>query len=168
MDERGVQHFRVSYLPFNLWLYFLSLPEVSPYFPFFRTVWPNDLPPGYIATEEIHGLFFAMPVLLVGAVAWFKAWQRRTEVAQQPHCAACSWLRPGASLLARGAILCCFAGACSRYITELMAGWSVVSGIGFLILFTDGEIQHRTKLLRWLVRIAAIWSVIYVWQLAIV
>lgn len=161
IDERAVRHFSLSYVPFNLWLYFLSLPEVSPYFPFFRTVWPDQLPAGYITTEEIHGLLFAMPTLLLGVLALFHAWRRGSG----PVWHTLRWLlvaATGASVLS-GGVLCCFAGGCSRYVTELMAGWSVVSAIGFLILFTDGERVPRTTLLRWFARIATVWTVLYVW-----
>ncbi len=159
IDEREVHHFSLSYLPFNTWIYFFSLPEVSPYFPFLRTVWPGDLPAGYVATEEMPGLLFALPVHLLGAAALYHAWQHRSEAAGQALRLTLAGAA-GASLLAAG-LLFCFAGACSRYIAELVAGWSLVTGVGFLALFSAGS--TGSGWIRPLAGVAAAWSVLCVW-----
>lgn len=161
IDEREVQHFNPAYFPFNAWLYLFSLPEVSPYFPFFRTVWPADLPAGYIATEEMPGLLFALPLHLLGAVALYHAW-RRPRQAGEGALRLVLLAGAGASLLA-GGILFCFAGACSRYIAELLAGWSVVTGVGLFVVFGTGEKLRHGALLRLLAGAAAVWSALCVW-----
>ncbi|HWA09842.1 MAG TPA: hypothetical protein VG838_10360 [Opitutaceae bacterium] len=160
IDEREVHHFSLSYFPFNTWIYLFSLPEVSPYFPFFRSVWPTDLPPGYIATEEMPGLLFALPIHLLGVAALHHAWRRRDRDAAPLRLTLVG--AAGASLLAAG-LLFCFAGACSRYIAELVAGWSVVTGVGCLALSAgdlSGRWWNRAGLL---VGVAAGWSVLCTW-----
>ena len=161
IDEREVHHFSVSYLPFNTWIYLFSLPEISPYFPFLRTVWPGELPAGYVATEEMPGLLFALPVHLLGAIAVFHAWRQRHETGGEAFRLTLS-AGAGASLLAAG-LLFCFAGACSRYIAELVAGWSLVTGVGFLVVLSSGTGLRLPGWFRPLAVVAAAWSVLCVW-----
>jgi hypothetical protein len=72
----------------------------------------------------------------------------------------------GASGLA-GSIIFFQSGSCSRYITELVAGWSVVTGVGFLAIFSQPVTAWRGRLLRVATCAAALWSVAYVWLASI-
>lgn len=157
-DERNVAHFSVTNIPFNLWLYLFAVPQFGPFFPFVRSV-VTDLPKGYIDIEEMHGVVFALPALLLGLAAWR---QFRTRRASEPEYGALkAVLLAGtiASLLAAG-VLFCFAGGCSRYIVELVAGWSIVAGIGFLAFF---ERSVPRTALRLAGVAAVVWSMSYVW-----
>jgi hypothetical protein len=159
-DWRGLTFFRLSNFPFNASLYFFSLPVLSPYFPFFPPAWVGELPAGYTLTENIHGLLFAMPAHLLGAVALLQAWRQRHDPARRAlHLVLVAGA--GASLLAAG-LLCCFAGASTRYVTELTAGATVVAGIGFLEAVA-GTPSRRGPWLRIVAVVTAAWSVTYVW-----
>jgi len=150
-EERHTQHFRLSYVPFNAWLYLFSLPQLSPYFPFTRAVWPDSLPGGYLSIEEMHGALLAIPAQLLGLAGLGWAFARRGQAAARPLCLVLA-AASAASLIAAG-ILFCWAGACSRYILELWSGWTVVSGVGCLVLLPA----------RRLALAAAFWTVAYVW-----
>ena len=123
--------------------------------------WPETLPAGYIATEEIHGLMFALPALALGAFAWFRVSKSRGDPAVQPLLVLLL-AATTASVLA-ASVLCCFAGACSRYIVEILAGWSVVAGIGFIGFFSGDDRSRPQFRWRLLAGAAVGWSMIYVW-----
>ena len=160
-DFRGMSLFSVANIPTNLWVYFLTVPEFSPYFPFFRTAWIEGVREGYLGTEEMPGLLFTMPALVLGFAALQYAWATR-------RVPAAALLR---TLLIAGAVgggitgvfLFCFGGGCSRYIAELLAGWSVVTGIGFLALFTAAPSGPRPGVPRYAAMALIAWTVAGVW-----
>jgi hypothetical protein len=155
MEERTVSHFSLGYVPFNLRLYLISIPELSPYFPFVRTTLATEFPPGYIDTEEMHGVLFAMPALLLGFCAWRNPAARTPGTSLRPVIAAGAM----ASVLA-AAVLFCFAGACSRYIVELLAGWTIVVGVGTLAFWNEPGSRQWWRLA---VVVAIVWSIVYIW-----
>jgi hypothetical protein len=59
--QEHVSHFSRAFVAFNAWLYLGSLPDLSPYFPFVKPVWPGELPAGYFFPEEMHGACFGLP-----------------------------------------------------------------------------------------------------------
>ena len=159
-DERGVRHFSPAYAPYNAWLYLLALPDLSPYFPFVLAVPPGGEPPGYIAIDEMHGALAAVPVQLfaLAALAW--AWRNRGD-------AGAFALRRtiGAAALASlgsAAVLFCYAGAASRYTTELCAGATVASAIGLMAVFGGAPGGRARNVLRLLALLAAAWTAVYV------
>jgi hypothetical protein len=149
--------FDSSYFLFNARLYLTSIPTLSPYFPFLRGSWP-PLPAGYIDTEEIQGILFVLPVHLAGFLAL--AWSWRNDPPGPRTLRITLAGAAGASALA-GAVLFSWAGACSRYMTELLGGWTVVTAVGLLVAFSRGPRVPRR--LRILVFAAAAWSVVGVW-----
>jgi hypothetical protein len=161
VDERHIQHFSASYLPFNAWTYLLSPPELSLYFPFVHAPWISELPRGYIATEGVFGILPMIPALLAGIIALGRAWRSRSEPSEtalrQLLVASVS-----ASIFAAG-ILFCFAGACSRYIVELSAGWGVVAVTGMLVVGNLSATKVTSRILRLLAGGAAAWSIPSVW-----
>jgi len=163
VPELHVQHFRADFIPFNAWVYLASIPELSPYFPFVKTLWLGSMPAGYQLTEEMHGAFLAMPVHVFGWLALAWAWHRRREPVVLP---AAVMLAGAAltSLLAAG-VLFSWAGACSRYLTELTGGWTVVTSVGLLALFTPGggSAGSWRRPLRVVALAASAWTVAYVW-----
>jgi len=56
-----------------------------------------------------------------------------------------------------------FGGACSRYIVELLGGWTLLTGLGALALFAAPSNRRGAGLLRWIATLAAVWSVAAVW-----
>lgn len=161
VEYRGLSLFSVKFLSFNTWLYFLSLPELSPYFPFLRTVWVNDPPAGYFGIEEMPGLLFTMPFLLLGIAALIGAWRGPSDPARGPLRRLLLAATLGGALTC--GILFCFGGACSRYITEALAGWSVVTAVGFLALFAPREKTAALSVARLLGALSIIWSIAGVW-----
>jgi len=159
INERHLRHFDPSFIPFNARLYLTSVPVLSPYFPFLRGAWPSP-PDGYIATEEMQGVLFVMPVHLAGLFAAGWAWARRGNGEARPLAVTLAGAA-GASLLA-AALLFCFAGACSRYVTELMGGWTVLTAVGlFVLLGRPGERGARAR--RFVAFAAAAWTIAGVW-----
>ncbi len=159
-DERDVRHFSLSYFPYNAWVYLLALPDLSPYFPFVMAVPPGGQPPGHLGIDEMHGALFALPVQLcsLAAIAW--AWRHRGD----PGARALRRTIAAAALASvlSAAILFCFAGAASRYITELFAGATVATALGLMALF-GGFLPGRSgNVLRLLSLFAGAWTVVYV------
>jgi len=157
MDQRAVKLFDASYFLYNVRLYLTSIPTLSPYFPFLRGSWPAP-PAGYIDTEEIQGILFVLPVHLAGllAVAW--AWRNELPA---PRALRITLLGAAGSSAAAGTVLCFWAGACSRYMTEFLGGWTVVTAVGLLVAFSRGTRVPRP--LRVLAAAAAVWSISGVW-----
>lgn len=159
LDERQLQHFAPRFIAFNAWLYFFGFPELSVYFPFVRTVWVASAPAGYLTVDEMHGIVFAVPVLAAGI--WTLVWVGRKRGSAEAAPLAMLVLAGGALSACAAGLLFCFAAACSRYIAELMAGWSVVMGVGILI-----AAQARGRLRGWAMlgaSAAALWSCGYAW-----
>jgi hypothetical protein len=160
-DERHVSHFSLSYAPFNAWTYLFSLPSFGPYFPFLHPYWAGTFPSGYIAFEEVYGVLFMMPVHIAGLAALAWAWySRRTTEGGATRIVLLA--AAGASVLS---FLClvCWAGACSRYMAELMAGWTIVTSVGLMVAFTPSEAKRPGRADKAILAAAACWTVACVW-----
>ncbi len=161
VDERQIAHFNPAHFGFNFQLYLFSLPEISPYFPFLRTVSAGPLPAGYIGVEEMPGLLFTMPALLLGGVAWFVTLRPANGSDRTGFRALVAVATAGSAL--SGMLLFCFAGACSRYLVELCAGWSVVVGLGYLALSSIHIGQQLATVSRLFAHALVVWSLLCVW-----
>ena len=161
IDERQIAHFNPAHLGFNLRLYFFRLPEISPYFPFLRTVAPGPLPAGYIAVEEMPGLLFTMPAVLLGGLAWITALRRPPAGETYGFRALVAVATAGS--LTSGVLLFCFAGACSRYLVEVCAGWSVLVGLGYLALSSLKTRSSLITLSRPIAHCLIVWTILCVW-----
>ena len=159
VDYRGLHFFSPGNIPFNLQTYLFSLPQIGPYFPFLHPFSSRDTPAGYMGFEEVYGVVFMMPVHLAGLAAGAWAWRRRADPAARATAIAVA-AAAGASVFA-AAILFSWAGACSRYIAELLAGWTVVTSIGLMAVF--GSEARPGRAVRALAAAAACWSVACVW-----
>jgi hypothetical protein len=160
MKERLARHFDPSFIGFNFSLYVASVPTLSPYFPFIRGCWPASLPSGYIATEEMQGALFVMPVHVAGFWALARAWGSRQQAGARPLSIALA--AAACATVCAAAVLFCFAGACSRYSTELFAGWSVVTAVGLMALLGDGG-AGGSRFLRVLAVAAGCWTIAGAW-----
>jgi hypothetical protein len=102
-----------------------------------------------------------MPVHLagLGACAW--AWRRRASLGS---CAASIALAASvcSSLLA-AVILFSWGGVCSRYVAELVSGWTVATSVGLMSVFGAGTGPGPGRPLRILTAAAACWTVACVW-----
>lgn len=158
MDERHVAHFSLGYVPFNAWTYLFSAPQIGPYFPFLHPYWPSAFPDGYISFEEVYGVLFMMPVHLAGLAGLAWAWRALRSGDTRP-----AGITVGTAALSSGVcglILVCWAGACSRYLAELVAGWTLATSVGLMAVLSRGGSRRgaRAAALG-----AAAWTVACVW-----
>ena len=160
-DVRGITLFRPSYIPFNMWTYLTSLPEMGPYFPFLHATWPASFPQGYMGYEAMYGALFATPVHLAGIPALLWAWRGRSDPATRATAVALA--AAACSTIIAAAILFCWQGACSRYIAELLAGWTVATSVGLMAAFGSGAAHRPSRAVRVLAAGAACWTVACVW-----
>jgi hypothetical protein len=102
-----------------------------------------------------------MPVHLAGLLAllWISRQRARADLAPLRLLLVAG---SAVSILA-AAVLFCFAGACSRYVTELLEGWTVVTSVGLLVATARLGGSRPRRLARALVWAAAAWSVAAVW-----
>jgi hypothetical protein len=157
-DYRGKVFLSLRYVPFNLRLYLLSIARPSPYFPFVQPALPVDGPPGYLGIDEIYGVVFFAPIQFAGLFALAWACGRRRERALRPLLATLCGASAAAVLA--GGVLVLWGGACSRYVAELWAGWTLVAAVGILVAFgTQGRARAS---LRTLVAAAGLWTAAFV------
>jgi hypothetical protein len=160
-DERNVAHFSLSYAPFNVWTYLFSLPSFGPYFPFLHPYWAGSFPSGYIAFEEVYGVLFMMPVHIAGLAGLTWAWLNRRSA--QAGATRIVVLAAGIASVLSFLCLVCWAGACSRYIAELMAGWTVVTSVGLMVAFTPSEAPRPRFADKAILAAMSCWTVACVW-----
>jgi hypothetical protein len=151
----------LSFVPFNLWTYLVAVPELGPYFPFVHAAWPERFPEGYKGYEAMYGALFIIPVQAMGLVAAAWAWRNRADPSLRAT-AVVVLAAAGSSAFA-GAILFTYVGASSRYMTELFAGWTVLTSIGLMAVL-GAEGTHRFgRTPRLLAAAAACWTIACVW-----
>ncbi len=160
-DYRGIRYFNPAFIPFNAWVYLFSLPQLGPYFPFAHPFWTDNQPAGFVGYEEIYGVLFMMPVHLAGLAALAWAWRGRAA----PGLRAAAITVAGAALatVLSGLLLFCWAWACSRYTAELLAGWTVVTAVGMMVVFGSEGARRPGRAARILTTCAACWTVAGVW-----
>jgi hypothetical protein len=156
-DYRGIKYSNIGFIPFNLWTYLFSAPQAGPYFPFLHPFWTDDRPAGFIGFEEVYGVVFMLPVHVAAFAALGWAWAARSVASARP--VVLTLLAGVLATVFAGFILFSWAWACSRFITELMAGWSVVSAVGLMVIFGSGA----GRLTRVLAALAACWTVSSTW-----
>jgi hypothetical protein len=159
-DERNVVHFSLSYVRYNAWVYLLGIPDVSPYFPFVLAVPPGGEPAGHLGIDEVHGALVSIPVQLAGIAALAWAWSTRRD----PESAALRRTIVAAVVCSAIAalVLFCFAGAVTRYTTEMFAGATVATAIGLMAIFGGSIGGPARNVIRLLALCASVWTVAYV------
>jgi hypothetical protein len=159
-DYRSIPIFNTRFIPFDAWTYLVSLPNFGPYFPFLHPFWTDDRPAGFVGFEEMYGVLFMMPVHLAGLVALAWAWRHRAARGMRA-----TGLTLAAAALASvfaGLTLFCWAWACSRFINELLAGWTAATAVGMMVVYGSGP-DRPGRLVRILTAGAACWTVACVW-----
>jgi hypothetical protein len=159
-DERQIVHFSLRYFGYNAWVYLFALPDLSPYFPFVLAVPPGGEPSGHLGIDEMHGALVSIPVQLASLAALAWAWRRRRE----PDSAALRRTICAAALSSAFAasILFCFAGAVTRYTTELFAGATVTTAIGLMVILSGSLGGPARNVIRLLAICLCAWTVGYV------
>ena len=127
--ESKMAHFRASHVPFNVWRYFFSAAQWSPYFPFIS---PADLPPkppGFGGHDDVYGILRNLPVGWLALLAPLALWRR--EPADRGTLGA--WLGAAALLFgAMAGILVFFFGSLARYQSDFTPALMVLAGVGAL------------------------------------
>ncbi len=159
-DFRGKALFTAANIPINFGVYIFNLPEISPYFPFLRMA-PMPMTGGYLGTEEMPGILFTMPAVLIGFLAIYHVYRIRKTAGVQPL----QWVLIGAGFGGgiTGIFLFSFGGGCSRYIAELLAGWSLLTGIGWLAWPQGPARPGWSRVSRILAAGAVCWSLAGAW-----
>jgi hypothetical protein len=139
-------------------MYLFSAARPSPYFPFVQPSLPVGGPAGYLGIDEMYGAVFFAPVQAAGLFALAWAWRRRREPAMRPLLATLAG-GSAAAVLAAGVLLL-WGGACSRYVAEFWAGWTVVASVGILAAF--GTQGRGRGALRPMLAAAGVWTAAFV------
>ena len=158
VDFRGLALFSPRNATVNGPLYFLTPPNLSSYFPFLRAVSGEGTPSGYLGSQDMVGVLFVMPALLIGAATWWYFFQHRRDAAQGPLHGVLVAATIGGALV--GGFLFCFGGGCSRYITELLAGWTLVTAIGVFVVFAGDGGNRKAGVVRLLSAGAIAWTIV--------
>lgn len=118
-----IQVFSPGYLGYNLYVYLLSPPGFSPYFPFLTVIDQPPGPPGHLGVENPYGLIPGMPWVLQAGVALGLAWRRRGALAW--------WCAGAAGAMALVLLtVACFAGNTGRYQVDFAPGLVLLGAIG--------------------------------------
>ncbi len=159
VDYRGLHYFSRGNFLFNLRTYLFSLPQLGPYFPFLHPVSTDDRPADYMQLEEVYGIVFMLPVHLAGLAGAAWAWRRRADQGARSTVVAVA--AGAAASFLTAIVLFLWGAACSRYMVELVAGWTVATSVGLMAVF--GWETRPRRAVRVLVLAAAGWSVACVW-----
>jgi len=160
-DYRGIRFFNPAFIPFNAWIYLFSLPHPGPYFPFLHPFWTDSRPAGFVGYEEIYGVIFMLPVHLAGFLALGWAWAGRAS--RGMAAAALTVAAAAAATALTGLLLFCWAWACSRYTAEFLAGWTVATSVGLMVVFGAEGALRPGRLVRALAVCASCWTVAGAW-----
>ena len=160
-DYRGIRFFNPAFIQFNAQNYLFSLPQLGPYFPFAHPFWTDSRPAGFVGYEEVYGVLFMMPVHLAGLFALGWAWSVRA--ARGTAAAVATIVGAAAATALTGILLFCWAWACSRYTCEFLAGWTVATSIGLMVVFGAEGPLRPGRLARIFAVCASCWTVAAVW-----
>lgn len=156
-----LRFFSPAYFLFDARSYLLSVPRLGPYFPFVHPAWAEDRPEGHMGFEEVYGILIMMPIHLAGLAAAAWAWRGRAQAGLRPAVLALS--AAFAASVFVGLVLFNWGGVCSRYITELLAGWTVATCVGLMAILAGPEGIRAGRPARILAAAAACWSCAAVW-----
>ncbi len=156
VHETQIEHFRLRYVPINIWGYFLSAGTWSRYFPFFTpAALPAHLPYQYYAMDFPFGLLPQVPFVGLAVGLIFAA---RTGAAA----ASRRTLRRLVLVLAWTAvavtgIVLCFYAATARYLGDIAPTLTLMAGLGTMALLERvRQTGSRVRLLATRVAVTAL------------
>lgn len=142
MFEAETQHFRWSYLPLNLRMYWSQAAEWTRYFPFFNPGEAPAIPAGHLGFDDLYGVAANVPLVWLALLAPLSVWRR--DGARGPLVATL-----GAALmitLGTATPLAFFYAAMARYGADFMPALVLLAGAGALALHRWARIEGgRTR-----------------------
>lgn len=164
--EAETQHFRWSYLPLNLWMYWMEAAEWTRYFPFLHRGPTPPIPAGHLGFDDVYGVLVNVPLVwLALGLAW--AGWRRGAGERGPLLAVLG----AAGMIAAGTAvpLALFYAAMARYGADFMPALVLLATTGALALQRKVSVRgvdgSRT---RWRMRVVnagcgvlAVWSIFF-------
>lgn len=124
-DHTKQSAFGGAFIPYNLRLYLLTVPQFTAYFPFLTVANLPPAPAGYIGTEDVQGVLLGAPWALLGLALLVPRWRPRGV----PGVWVAMLALAGAGVLF---VLSCFGGSTNRYIVDFFPAWILVGGVGAL------------------------------------
>ena len=157
--ESKMAHFRASHVPFNVWRYFFSAAQWSPYFPFIHPAELPPKPPGFGGHDDVYGVLRNLPFGWLALLAPLALWRR--ESAERRLLGA--WLASVAMLFAAMAgTLIFFFGSLARYQSDFTPALMILAVVGLLAM----ERWVRTRrALAWPVAAGAVTGTLAVYSL---
>lgn len=153
VNEAETRHFRFSYFPLNLNVYFWRGAEWSRYFPFIH---PPDIPPlpaGYVRVENMYGILPGAPVLWLALLAPLGLWRRKT--AERGRLVVLLAVL-GVLALATTLTLVFFYAGMVRYLIDFVPALLLLGCIGVMSLGRWSEAQWQSSWLRrWVAAVMA-------------
>ena len=130
--------FRLHYLGFNFWVYFLGPASWDAHFPFVHDIKVPPLPAGYSGTEYPFGVLTNIPIVWL-ALAAPLAWRSRLPEARS---SLCSFVAAVGLLFGICALtLCLHNSACLRYQVDFVPTLVLLAVVGILGL--EGALAGR-------------------------
>ncbi len=137
--EGDAKHFSLSYVWFNIRIYFLAPLRWIATFPFHDSIVVPTFPPGHGGYEYTIGLFPNLPFSLLALAPWFFM-RRRAD----PRVNLVLVVVSAAALL-QAVVLVCYFGMCIRYMADFTPCIMLLAGFG---LFTLEERLSRPTFVR--------------------
>lgn len=129
--EAETRHFRWSYLPLNVHMYWVQLAEWTRYFPFFHRTPGPAIPMGHLGYDDVYGALVNVPLVWLALCAPLAAW-RRSEHESGPL----KVMIGAAAMISAGMVipLAFFYAAMMRYGPDYVPVLVLLAAIGALAL----------------------------------
>ena len=125
------RHFSISFLPYNVAVYFLYPPQWGRYFPFVHPIAPPTQPAGYYGIEYVYGALTICPLL------WWLPWAAPGSGLRRKRPVLAAFI--GLLIVTAAAntlMLLCFNVAAARYVADFLPWWVWLALIGWAQLET--------------------------------
>jgi hypothetical protein len=133
VHETQIEHFRLRYVPINIWGYFLSAGTWSRYFPFFApAALPAHLPYQYYAMDFPFGLLPQVPFIGLAAGLLFAARTGAAEAERRTVRRLVLVLTWTATAVI--GVIVCFYAAAARYLGDMAPTLTLMAVLGTLAL----------------------------------
>jgi len=133
VHETEIEHFRLRYVPINIWGYFLSAGTWGRYFPFFTpAALPAHLPHQYYPMDFPFGLLPQVPFIGL-AVGLVFAWRTGAAEAERRTLRRLVLVLAWTATAVSGIVLCFYAAA-ARYLGDMAPTLTLMACLGTMAL----------------------------------